>query len=81
MGNNIVAVIDPAAVGRRRGPWDDGEKTPTSPIRGQRWHRIWIESRYAKADELAGMRDLADRLEGHGLAGLVTTIWTDSKAC
>ena len=42
-------------------------KTPTSPIRGQRWRGIWIESRYAKADELAHMRLLAEALEEAGV--------------
>jgi hypothetical protein len=59
-------------------PADD--KTATSPFASQLWRGVRIESRYSKADELAAMRALVDRLEEAGVAYAVGEVFCDSKS-
>jgi uncharacterized protein YidB (DUF937 family) len=56
------------------------DKAATSPFAEQVWRGVRIESRYAKADELVGMRDLVDRLEEAGVAYAVREVFCDSKS-
>jgi hypothetical protein len=55
------------------------DKAPTSPFASQVWRGVRIDSRYSKAHELAGMRDLVDRLEEAGVAYAVGEVFCDSK--